>query len=291
MIRAVLVGLALLLFGAGPALANPTCTPSSAGIAFGDFTGSQITITGSIILTCTGTGKDNFDLNLSTGSSGSFTTRRMKNGSNSLSYNLYTDSTFSKIWGSGSGGTDHVSGTADMGSSTTITIVVPLYAKLPAQTKPPFGPYSDTIVASVVMSGVTKTVSFPVTANVPPDCTFSAGNLVFGTYSGAQLDAQSSITLTCTSGTTWNVGLDAGTFAGATVTTRKMTGPGTSSMSYSLFRNSGRTLNWGNTVGTDTLSGTGTGSAQSVTVYGRVPASQNLPAGSYEDTIIATITF
>ena len=293
MIRAILLGLALLLFGTGTASAasSVSCTPSSAGIAFGAFTGSQITITGSITLTCTGTGKDNFDLNLSTGSSGSFTTRRMKNGTNSLSYNLYVDSTFSKIWGSGSGGTDHVSGTADMGSSTTITIVVPLYAKLPAQTKPPFGPYSDTIVASVVISGVTTTVSFLVTANVPPDCTFSAGDLVFGTYSGVQLDAQSQISLTCTSGTAWNIGLDAGAFAGATVTTRKMTGPGASSMSYSLFRNSTRTQNWGNTVGTDTVSGTGSGSTQTVPVYGRVTAGQNLPAGSYQDTIIATITF
>jgi spore coat protein U-like protein len=293
MIRAILFGLALLLFGAGTAVANtsPSCTPSSAGIAFGNFTGSQITITGSITLTCTGTGKDNYNLDLSTGSSGTYTPRRMKNGANSLSYNLYTDSGFTQIWGAGSGGTNHISGTVDMGSSSTLTITVPLYAKLPAQTKPPFGLYSDTIVATLTISNVVTTVSFPVTANVPPDCTFSAGDLVFGTYSGTQLDAQSSITLTCTSGTAWNIGLDAGTFAGATVTTRKMTGPGTSSMSYSLFRNSGRTLNWGNTVGTDTLSGTGSGSAQSVSVYGRVPASQNLPAGSYQDTIIATITF
>jgi spore coat protein U-like protein len=291
MIRAMLAGLALLLFGAGAALANPSCTPSSAGIAFGNFTGSQITITGSIILTCTGTGKDNFNLDLSTGSSGTYTPRRMKNGANSLSYNLYTDSAFTKIWGAGSGGVDHVSGTVDMGSSTTVTVTIPLYAMLPAQTKPPLGLYSDAIVATVTMSGVATTVSFPVTANVPPDCTFSAADLVFGTYRGVQLDAQSQISLTCTSGTPWNVGLNQGTFAGATVTTRKMTGPGTSSMSYSLYRDSGRTLNWGNTVGTDTVSGTGSGSTQTVTVFGRVPASQNLSAGSYQDTIIATITF
>ena len=293
MIRAILFGLALLLFGAGTASAgtSPSCTPSSAGIAFGTFTGSQITITGSITLTCTGTGKDGFNLDLSTGSSGTYSPRRMKNGASSLSYNLYTNSSFSNVWGAGSGGTDHVSGNVDMGSSSTITVVVPLYAKLTAQTKPPFGPYSDTITATLTISNVVTRVSFLVTADVPPDCTFSAGNLVFGAYTGAQLDAQSQISLTCTSGTAWNVGLSQGDFAGATVTSRKMTGPGASSMGYSLYRNSGRTLNWGNTVGTDTVSGTGSGSAQSVTVYGRVPASQDLPAGSYQDTIIATITF
>src|SRR6185503_4173766 len=75
MIRAILLGLVLFLFGAGTASANPSCTPTSAGIAFGNLTGSPITITGSITLTCTGTGKDNYNLDLSTGSSGSFTTR------------------------------------------------------------------------------------------------------------------------------------------------------------------------------------------------------------------------
>jgi len=75
------------------------------------------------------------------------------------------------------------------------------------------------------------------------------------------------------------------------VTTRKMTGPSGSSMAYSLYRDSTRTLNWGNTVGTDTLTGTGTGSVQAVPAYGRIPASQTLPGGNYQDTIIATATF
>jgi len=62
-------------------------------------------------------------------------------------------------------------------------------------------------------------------------------------------------------------------------------------VSYSLFQTAGRTLNWGNTVGTDTLSGTGTGIAQSLPVHGRVPASQSMPTGGYQDTIVATVTF
>ena len=37
--------------------------------------------------------------------------------------------------------------------------------------------------------------------------------------------------------------------------------------------------------------GTGTGATQIVTVYGRIPASQNVGVGGYVDTITATVTF
>ncbi|HEY1962441.1 MAG TPA: spore coat U domain-containing protein, partial [Rhizomicrobium sp.] len=92
--------------------------------------------------------------------------------------------------------------------------------------------------------------------------------------------------------TPWNVGLNQGTFSGATVTSRKMSGPGSASLSYSLYQDAARTRNWGNTVGTDTVPGTGTGTAQSLTVYGRVPGSQTAAVpGSYADTIVVTLTY
>ena len=70
-----------------------------------------------------------------------------------------------------------------------------------------------------------------------------------------------------------------------------MTGPASALLGYKLFRDSGRTLNWGNTVGTDTVSGTGNGIAQLLTVYGQVPAGQFPRPGNYADTITATITY
>jgi spore coat protein U-like protein len=62
-------------------------------------------------------------------------------------------------------------------------------------------------------------------------------------------------------------------------------------LGYKLFSNSGRATNWGNTVGTDTVTGTGTGNSQSLTVYGQVHAGQYFKPGSYTDTITATITY
>ena len=104
------------------------------------------------------------------------------------------------------------------------------------------------------------------------------------------LGATSTITATCTNGTTYTVGLNAGTFAGATTTTRRMSGPSSNSLNYFLYSNSTRTTNWGNTSGT-WVSATGTGVAQVMTVYGRIPANQSALIGNYSDTVTVTITF
>jgi len=139
-------------------------------------------------------------------------------------------------------------------------------------------------------SGATTTSTFQVTATVASSCTVTATSLAFGNYTLAQLDGSSTITATCTNGTTYTIGLDAGSFAGATTSTRRMTGPSASGLSYSLFSDSGRTTNWGNVAGS-WVSGTGTGAAQVLTVFGRIPANQTALIGSYTDTVTVTVTF
>lgn len=129
-----------------------------------------------------------------------------------------------------------------------------------------------------------------MTATVAATCLLSATNLAFGTYAGVQAEITSTITATCTNTTPYTVGLSAGS-GGASVTTRAMTGPGAALLNYAMFRDSARTLNWGNTAPTDTLGGTGNGNAQALTVYGRIPAGQFVAPGAYTDTITATITF
>ena len=137
----------------------------------------------------------------------------------------------------------------------------------------------------------TATATFTVSASVTATCLISATTLNFGTYAFVADPVSSTISVTCTNATTYNVGLSAGTATGATVTTRKMTGPGGALLGYGLFSDSGHATNWGNTVGTDTVAGTGNGVAQSLTVYGQIPAGQYVTAGSYSDTITATITY
>lgn len=140
----------------------------------------------------------------------------------------------------------------------------------------------------------TATTTFLVTATILSACLVTALPLAFGTYdptSATPLDQTTTITSTCTLGTTYTLGLNAGTGVGGTTTTRVMTGTPAGLLNYQLFQNAGRTTNWGNNPGTDTVAGTGTGLPQLSTVYGRIPATQNQPAGSYLDTITVTLTY
>ena len=150
--------------------------------------------------------------------------------------------------------------------------------------------------SAVAMTGAaqaaTATSSMSVTATVSTTCAVSATPLAFGTYAASTASTGSStIGVTCTNGTAYSVGLDAGAGSGATTSNRLLTGSGGGTLAYTLYRDSGRTQNWGNTIGTDTQSGTGTGLAQTLNVYGRIAAGATALAGSYTDTVTVTLTY
>lgn len=141
----------------------------------------------------------------------------------------------------------------------------------------------------------TVTDQFQVTATVVASCTVSATDLGFGNYdplSGSHTTATSTVTVRCSLEAPFDIGLDAGTGSGATITVRRMTlAADTETLDYGLFSNATHTTNWGDTVGVDTVSGTGTGLDATFSVYGRLPAGQNQPVGSYSDTITVTVTY
>lgn len=150
------------------------------------------------------------------------------------------------------------------------------------------------LVSGFTAHAATQTTSFNVTASVVSACAVSAANLAFGNYdplSVLNTDGTSTVTVTCSLLAPYNVGISAGGY-GSGVSARKMQiGSGTDTLNYSLFRDALRTQNWGVTVGTDTLSGVGTGLAVPTVVYGRIPAAQNAPVGSYSDTVTVTVTY
>lgn len=156
------------------------------------------------------------------------------------------------------------------------------------------------VVIGLTLSGsgsadaATATQTFSVQITLTQQCIFSTatGTLNFGTWgvlSAAQANT-TTLNVQCTNTTPYNIGLDAGIGTGATVAVRKMTN-GAATVNYSLYSDAGHSTVWGNTVGTDTVSGTGNGSVQTVTVYGQVPAQATPAAGVYTDTITATITY
>jgi spore coat protein U-like protein len=137
----------------------------------------------------------------------------------------------------------------------------------------------------------TASATIAVSATVLSFCTVSAAALAFGNYQSAVVNATTTVTATCTTGTTYNVGLDAGGGTGATVAARKMSLAGGNTLTYSLYQDSGHATVWGTTIGTNTVTGTGTGIAQPLTVYGQIPGAQYSAPGSYTDTVNVTLTY
>lgn len=157
----------------------------------------------------------------------------------------------------------------------------------------------QTLVLSAVLpasaaKAVTTTTTFAVTATVLKACSVGANPLNFGNYdptAAVALDSSTTLSVLCTVGSSFTVGLNAGVASGATVTTRKMAN-GANTLNYALYQEAARANNWGNTAGTDTPPATTAPVLPTtLTVYGRIPAGQNIPAGGYTDTVTVTVNY
>jgi spore coat protein U-like protein len=148
-------------------------------------------------------------------------------------------------------------------------------------------------------AATTTTQTFSVTMTIVAQCVIrSTATLNFGSTLGVlggtsgtdNNDATTAVAVQCTNTTPYNIGLDAGA-NGGTTTTRLMKGSGSPTVQYKLFQDAGHTVNWGNTVGSDTSSQTGNGASQSYTIYGRIPPQTTPAADTYTDTITVTVTY
>lgn len=121
----------------------------------------------------------------------------------------------------------------------------------------------------------------------------SATRLDFGAFSPTMsMNTAAQITVTATQGTTYDIQIGPGN--GGQPGTRAMkpvSGSADSVLEYDVYRDAGRSSRWGSTVGTDTVSGSGTGQAQTYPVYGRIPPGQWIAPGDYGDTLTVTIVY
>jgi spore coat protein U-like protein len=147
-------------------------------------------------------------------------------------------------------------------------------------------------VTSMNASAATATSTMSVTASVVAACTVSASALAFAAYSGTAVDGTADLTVNCTNDAPYTIGLGAGNGTAATTTTRVLTGSlsGTT-MNYGLYQDAAYATVWGDTVGTDTLAGTGDGADQTIPVYGRIVAGQNGSVGTYTDSVAVTVNY
>jgi spore coat protein U-like protein len=63
---------------------------------------------------------------------------------------------------------------------------------------------------------------------------------------------------------------------------------GSEMITYGLYTDTG--VLWGDSGG-ERVSATGTGTAQSISVIGKVPPQDTPPPGLYKDTVVVTITY
>lgn len=139
-------------------------------------------------------------------------------------------------------------------------------------------------------------------------CTVAATPLSFGAYSplsASNVDSTATVSVTCTGVTIlliitldvdYSITLSTG--GAASYAPRKMA-LASNNLNYNLYTDNARSIVWGDgTGGTSTKTGSmhGTGLLFSSvtddhTVYGRIPGSQNIPAGAYTDLITVTVNY
>jgi len=105
--------------------------------------------TGTVRVVCTLTVAlpGSFTVDLSTGGSGSYAARKLRNGTSNLLYNLYTDTTHTQVWGNGTGGSVEVSRT--FSGLLAIDRSLTIYGRIAAGQNVPAGTYNDTILVTV----------------------------------------------------------------------------------------------------------------------------------------------
>src|SRR4051794_11227885 len=144
--------------------------------------------------------------------------------------------------------------------------------------------------------GGQSSANMQVSANVIRKCTISAQPLAFGNYDPVQanatapLDGQATLTVSCTKGTAVDIAMDNG--GNSQGRTRRMSNGRAGFLTYDVYKDPSRTQTWGDGE-RDKFDG---GVAPSrdprqFIVYGRVAGSQDVPEGSFQDTILVTVQF
>lgn len=318
-----LAGLALTmgfaLAAADGALAQ-TCQSQFTNINFGSIdptTGLSNDGTGTYSVQCQGLANRTVRVcpNLGSGSggdTGSGSPRIMLNGASQLLFTFFQDAARSLIWGSAvwPWAAQYPVPQFDiaLGPTGQASQSFPIYARILAgQNTAAAGAYSSTFSGghTLISSGYSTVgncaaisalggthPSFTVSATVARACSLATSSVDFGTRGGlaATVDASGQIRVTCTSGASYSIGLDGGLSGAPTPTSRKMV-KGANSITYGLYGDAARAQPWFNTAAFFQSGGTGTGSAQTLTVYGRIPAQTTPPPGVYTDTVVVVVTY
>jgi spore coat protein U-like protein len=286
-----------------PAQANIVCSASPQVVNFG----STQTATGVVNYSCQNTNPvaTSFTLCLQRGTPqypGDAAQPRMQriNGGDQLDYNLYTNSARTTEWV----GNTYLSRAISIPAGQVSTGSFTYYGRIRAGQVVPLGDYRGFIHQTklgFVPTGVQRCdetinpgfqgVNFTVTvqATVAANCTLGARAAIdFGTQPGlfTRADATGSVQLTCPLSRAWTLTFDGGRYASSNV--RRMRSAAGNYVPYTIYRDANRT----NAIAVNgTVTGIGTGAAQTSNIYGRTQPPSPPPIGTYQDFIVVTLSF
>lgn len=159
--RALLLAMAALFVMGPPAHATCTgigcsCSVTADPLDFGTYNpidSSNVDATGNLSVRCGAliAGVNiSYEVTLSAGASGNQTARTMSNGSSTMAYNLYTNSSRTIVWGDGNGGTGTITNGYFLNLIFPRTDDFPIYGRIPSGQNAEVGTYTDTITATVI---------------------------------------------------------------------------------------------------------------------------------------------
>ena len=156
MLAVTLAGSILLISAPAQAACNPlalcSCTVTTTGVSFGTYNPVSSTAnesTGIVRVRCILLAElaGSFTIDLSSGVSGSYMQRTLRNGASSLNYNLYTTAARNQIWGDGTGGSARI--TRNFAALLLVDDSVTVYGQILAGQNVRAATYSDTITVTV----------------------------------------------------------------------------------------------------------------------------------------------
>ncbi|MFP7723248.1 Csu type fimbrial protein [Lysobacter sp. A3-1-A15] len=138
----------------------------------------------------------------------------------------------------------------------------------------------------------TATDTMNVSIEIENACTVDAADMSFGPQSdlSSAITSTADVTVDCTNQGAIEVAFSTG--GSGDFAQRTMAGPGGATIDYQLYdaATGGAVLGDGSGT-TATFAGTSTGSIETFTVHGVVPAQGAKPVGNYSDAITATLTY
>jgi spore coat protein U-like protein len=307
--RALLIVLLALacLVRPGEARAQ-SCTATAPDIYFGNVSTPvpQVNITSQVQVSCTGTPNTTVRicLGITPATYGARTMWRPL--FNLIPYEIYSDPGRSVRWDDNQA--NRVLVTVPLSAAGSGTTTRSLYAQMPADGSPPSGLYQSVLgddqfmgeikpgnsgCSSASNAGFVNGLAFNASVFVNGTCNITVDPLLdFGATMGAiasPIDSSIALRATCNQDLPYTVALGDGLYA--TGTQRRMRSAAGGFVDYGLFQDAARSQRWGDGTPDPLHNGTGNGAQQTLTIFGRVPAGQSAPSGTYQDTVTATITY